>query len=91
MLFQGTILLRLKNEHLTINTLNHLSIIIYIMINNDYHYDENVDYSAPPSINLQPTCLTPIGDIVSGPNITFRMCFDKKVNLHYFELCSYIF
>ncbi|XP_019918182.3 uncharacterized protein [Magallana gigas] len=32
----------------------------------------------PPPIILQPNCLTPLGDIVSGPNITFKMCFDKK-------------
>lgn len=34
----------------------------------------------PPSINLRPNCLTPTGKIDSTPNITFKMCFDKKFN-----------
>lgn len=38
---------------------------------------------APPSINLRPNCLTPTGEIDSTTsNITFRMCFDKKVKFY---------
>lgn len=54
-----------------------------------YHHDvyycgqKIISILAPPSINLRPNCLTPTGEIDSTTsNITFRMCFDKKVKFY---------
>lgn len=62
-----------------------------IMKKNNRHAKYHVYYCgqkiisilAPPSINLRPNCLTPTGEIDSTTsNITFRMCFDKKVKFY---------